>query len=571
MAKGHRWLFERREKDGTRRYYLRARVPQDLIHVLGRREIKRSLGTADRREALERIDLAAAEVGEVFAEARRRLSARRVSDLTETEVRRMAFLWFRRQDGETADADFRARGEDAQTALDNAGFDEAVLASGSDVAEAAVQATADESLLAGGWPPKTQAGPMGRRVLEADVDKASEQYHLLCQYVRRGMLESSRRSQDRLRGWAARGADPMFAADPSDGVAAGPSLTWVLDAWLAERRPPEKTAQQWRTAVRRFTEVSGDLPVDAITKAHVREFKDTLLRLPAVLPHRLRRMPLPGVVSATRGDGRPRLSPGAVGKQLAAIRSLLSWSASNGYVEANVAAGVGVAGARNADEGRLPYDADDMRLIFADIARFRETHPSRFWLPLMAAFTGARLGELGQLTVGDVRHRDGVDYLDINTEGEGKSVKTRSSVRLVPVHPELVRCGFLRYVEERRTAGGGPLFPDLRPDSLGKVTGRFSKWWTRYRRGLGVGDPRKPFHALRHTFKEACRAAGVEEEVHDAITGHSGGGVGRGYGRVPLAAKARAMELVGYEVDLSNLGVEGRGHEVGPRSRRGRG
>ncbi len=101
MTKGHRWLFERREKDGTRRYYLRARVPQDVVPVLGRREVKRSLGTADRKEALERIDVAAAEVNEMFAQARRGLSARRVADLTETEVRRMAFLWFRRHDGET--------------------------------------------------------------------------------------------------------------------------------------------------------------------------------------------------------------------------------------------------------------------------------------------------------------------------------------------------------------------------------------------------------------------------------------------------------------------------------------
>ena len=555
MAKGHRWLFERREKDGTRRYYLRARVPRDVVPVLGRREVKRSLGTADRKEALERIDMAAAEVNEMFAEARRGSSARRMTDLTETEVRRMAFLWFRRHDGEMADADFRVRGEGIQTASDNAVIDEAVLTSGSDVAEAALQSTADAILLANGWPPKPQTGPIERRVPEADVDRASDGYRLLVQIVSRGMVESLRRSQDRRRGKVATGADPLFAAEAGGGVSTGPTLTQILDAWLTERKPPEKTKREWRTAVRRFTEVNGDLPVDAITKAHVREFKDTLLRLPAVLPHRLRKMPLPRVVAATKGDERPRLSPGAVGKQLTAIRSLLSWCACNGYVEANVATGVGVAGAKNADGSRLPYDPSDMKTIFADVARFRESHPSRFWLPLMAAFTGARLDELGQLTVDDVRHQDGVDYVDINAEGDRKSLKTRSSRRQVPVHPELARCGFLRHVEERRAAGGGPLFPDLKPDSLGKLTGRFSKWWTRYRRGLGIVDPRKPFHAWRHGFKEACRAAGVQEEVHDAITGHLGGGVGRGYGGVPLGAKAKAMAKVKYDVDLSDLHV----------------
>ncbi len=49
--------------------------------------------------------------------------------------------------------------------------------------------------------------------------------------------------------------------------------------------------------------------------------------------------------------------------------------------------------------------------------------------------------------------------------------------------------------------------------------------------------------------------AGVPEEVHDAITGHLGGGVGRGYGGVPLVAKANAMAKVRYDVDLSDLHV----------------
>ena len=58
----HRWLFERREKDGTHRFYLRARVPKDLIKVLGKREIKISLGTSDRHEALRLAKLRICEL-----------------------------------------------------------------------------------------------------------------------------------------------------------------------------------------------------------------------------------------------------------------------------------------------------------------------------------------------------------------------------------------------------------------------------------------------------------------------------------------------------------------------------
>ena len=63
-----------------------------------------------------------------------------------------------------------------------------------------------------------------------------------------------------------------------------------------------------------------------------------------------------------------------------------------------------------------------------------------------------------------------------------------------------------------------------------------------------VTDPRKVFHSFRHTFKDACRAAGVPEEVHDALTGHAGGSVGRSYGSdgVPLKIKAAELEKISY-------------------------
>lgn len=44
----HPSLFLREEKDGTRRYYLGARGPLDLVDVIGKREIKKSQRTATR-------------------------------------------------------------------------------------------------------------------------------------------------------------------------------------------------------------------------------------------------------------------------------------------------------------------------------------------------------------------------------------------------------------------------------------------------------------------------------------------------------------------------------------------
>jgi integrase len=249
---------------------------------------------------------------------------------------------------------------------------------------------------------------------------------------------------------------------------------------------------------------------------------------------------------------QPRLSAAAVTKQIRSIQSLLSWSVNNGYIEANPALGISVVKAKEVADKRVSFDANDLKAILSGLGQFRGSEPSKFWLPLLAMFTGARAGELIQLGVDDICCQDGIDYLSINAEG-GKSVKTRSSVRELPLHPELVKIGFLDYVAEHRTAGDERLFPNLRRGAQDRVAERFSKWFMTYRRSLGITDERKPFHSFRHTFKEACRAAGMTEEIHDALTGHRNGSVGRGYGGVPLQTKAEAIKRIRYDVRLDHL------------------
>lgn len=68
-------------------------------------------------------------------------------------------------------------------------------------------------------------------------------------------------------------------------------------------------------------------------------------------------------------------------------------------------------------------------------------------------FSGARPGEIAQLAVIDVRKEHGHWIIHITTEGDqtgaGKSVRTAGSMRVVHVHPELIRLGFIRYHEKR--------------------------------------------------------------------------------------------------------------------------
>ena len=71
-----------------------------------------------------------------------------------------------------------------------------------------------------------------------------------------------------------------------------------------------------------------------------------------------------------------------------------------------------------------------------------------YWIPLLGIYTGARIGELAQLRLVDVITESGIPCLSINAEGDGCSVKTEAGIRMVPIHSELIRLGFLEYVSD---------------------------------------------------------------------------------------------------------------------------
>ena len=69
--------------------------------------------------------------------------------------------------------------------------------------------------------------------------------------------------------------------------------------------------------------------------------------------------------------------------------------------------------------------------------------------------------ELAQLLVQDLRSAPGLGfYLNISDEAEHSHLKNQASRRRIPLHPELISCGFLVYVEN--TKPNRFLFPHLK-------------------------------------------------------------------------------------------------------------
>ena len=140
--------------------------------------------------------------------------------------------------------------------------------------------------------------------------------------------------------------------------------------------------------------------------------------------------------------------------------------------------------------------------------------------------------------------------------GEDKRVKTAAARRMIPVHPELVRCGFLAFAEVQRTAGHDRLFPELKRDRRGYFADAFSKWFARSLRAAGAKRPRTSFHSFRHNFRDAMREANVSREAVNALGGWAGSGVADQVygGGLRASTLAREIKKVKYPgLDLRHL------------------
>ena len=138
---------------------------------------------------------------------------------------------------------------------------------------------------------------------------------------------------------------------------------------------------------------------------------------------------------------------------------------------------------------------------------------------MIALYSGARLNEICQLHLNDIRDQDGVPVLRITDEEGNKRLKTKAARRIIPIHSELIRLGLLSYADALLQHGHERLFPELKEgrDGYGRVV---SKWFAAYATRCGVDAPGKVFHSFRHTFIDRLKQADAPKEKIAALVGH---------------------------------------------------
>lgn len=502
-------------------YHLRRKVPADLRSLYIKKEIHKSLGTKDPKEARQRLHEEWTKLDQEFERRRASRDAPLRTTITDEEIQRLAAL--------AVATRLQADEEGRMLGLSDEAFEQAQHWLEDSEQRTMRGATRGDF---SGWLPQIEDWLLGHGF---DLSPDSEQFKRFAYEFVRAQAKANAALRERQRGNPVETpkAEPFNQTTKDAGVS--DTLDDLLDYWKSQTPRKPKTLHEFSTAVNRFTALHGKAAAKHITRSQVVKFKDDLLV-------------------------EKKLAPGTVKKQLGALSAILQMAVDNDKLPFNPARGVKVVRQKVEKKARVAFDAQDLKRIFASPVFSAGLRPeggageAAYWIPIIAALHGARLEEIGQLSASDVRKEAGITYLRITNEAEGASVKTVTSRRRVPIHPVLLRLGFLDYVKLMQQSSDGRLFPKLKADRMGIRTGNWSKWWGRYMRTtIQITDPRKTFHSFRHTFKDACREAGINPEIHDSLTGHApNANEGRSYGGEdyplkPLAAAMKKLKLAGVE------------------------
>ncbi len=345
---------------------------------------------------------------------------------------------------------------------------------------------------------------------------------------------------------------PQLIEPNRDTAPISGTLKDALAGWQRERDPQPGVVAEYERAIRLFTELHGDLPIAQIKRSHARQYREALQDIPRHRSGTLLHMPLPELAAWGRKHPEAqKIAAPMLNKLFGGVQTVALWAHKTGMVPEDLpwADPFSKMRLKEAGSDRDAFTIGELNKLLASSAFTQMDRPApgrgeaAFWLPLLALYSGARRADLASLQVKNVDDVEGVPCFTFEEDKIiGKRLKTPTAIRTVPIHPQLIELGWLRYVDDVRRRDGVDawLFAPISPQASG-VLKAWTKWFGRYLRSVGITDRRKVFHSFRHSFKDALRAADVSEDLNDALLGQKNSSVGRTYG---AKQKSGAKDIV---------------------------
>jgi len=293
-------------------------------------------------------------------------------------------------------------------------------------------------------------------------------------------------------------------------------LTQAFEDFLTSQRGGWKANGGMETSYRDtifpfLLSIVGDIPTADLTKGHVNDLVKILLVFPANKNKKqgYRDLRTLDFLNIDTPD-EDRLAPITRQKYLTQIGTFFRWLKSTDLSTIDLDAPlkqVKTKKQRAADQQSV-FTCADLGKLFNSKEYLQGLHitPSRFWVPLIGLYTGARLNEICQLSINDVRfdldcQRWVFDFNE-NDDVPHKSIKRGHHARIVPIHKKLIDLGFLDYFKKVNRKESR-IFPELvYAGEENKYGNAIQRWFNRTymnAKNCNITTPNTSFHSLRHT------------------------------------------------------------------------
>lgn len=201
-----------------------------------------------------------------------------------------------------------------------------------------------------------------------------------------------------------------------------------------------------------------------------------------------------------------------VNNLLIKLMQVLDWAVANDHLTKAYTTKLKIS--KGADSDREAFSRDQVVTVMKHAATLPMDSWERWGVSLLA-ITGARVGEVAQLTKPDITKVDGYWCININEDSPDKSIKNKHSARVVPLIDGALGFDLQAFLE---AVEGGALPSDhgVNPVKASKHLGLLMK------KALGENrTENQTLHSLRHHIASSMKSGGVPVAFAQAILGHS--------------------------------------------------
>ncbi|EGQ8798061.1 site-specific integrase [Vibrio alginolyticus] len=287
----------------------------------------------------------------------------------------------------------------------------------------------------------------------------------------------------------------------------------------------EKTVEEQRRAILKVRTIVNK-PFRLWSQKDALDTLYKIYKIPLRLMHKkeFKGMPLCDVLNLLEDTDYEVIKDSTAEKLINIIKSFFKWLSNGKYIKNNIFEGVyPKKNISKANQERKAFEEITIQRIFSDEFFYNTDNcrNAKYWIVILAVLLGARQGELSQLHREDINFKDGFWYVSINKDHVGKRIKNRYSIREIPIPKQLIRLGFIDFVNSIES---GQLFKDIKYDNRDGYGKDVSRWFSRTKRNWIKNEDdllKYNFHSFRHYLINKMKQNDVNICLVSEITGHT--------------------------------------------------